>query len=211
MAHKAICWEVRVFKATLDCSSHHSQLSQREENCFQGFPLHKERSSDRTLEQRAFFRSLASNLEKRMLSQGKDQTGYKKLLNDLKMLYLQYWPEDVGALFAEDELVSLCQQFGIDGPWNVIQAYREYQDNDWEFIQDGLKDLLAVVNTVPISTAQCEGLFSDELNLHHQQVISHPTSPCYSFFALLDPLLTQFNPIANVRSWITKGHNCLRP
>lgn len=96
IAHKAICQEARVFEAMLERRnrSRHSQLSQSgiEENSFQGVPLYTGRSSDRTLDQRAFFGCVARNL-----------------------LYSQYWPENAGALFGEDEVETLCQQFGIDG------------------------------------------------------------------------------------------------
>ena len=57
-----------------------------------------------------------------MLSQGKDQRGYNKLIDDLKVLYPQYWPEDAAALFGEGEVETLCQQFDIENPRNAIQA-----------------------------------------------------------------------------------------
>ncbi|KAM3850513.1 fibronectin-like [Diretmus argenteus] len=63
--------------------------------------------------------------------------------------------QDAGALFGENEVETLCQQFGInDDPRNVIRAYREYHDNDGASIPDGLKGLFAAVNTVPISSAE---------------------------------------------------------
>lgn len=210
MAHKAICRQVRVFEAMSERPGRHSQVAQRgiEESSFQGVPLHTGRASDKTLDQREFFGSLARNLEKRMLSQGKDQTGYNKLIDDLKVLYSQYWPQDAEALFGEDEVETLCQQFGIDDPRNVIRSYREYRDNNGKCIPDGLKDLFAAVNTVPISSAECERGFS-QMNLictANRSSLLTSTISSLLFLCLVGPPLTMFNPIPYVRSWIAKGH-----
>lgn len=115
MAHKAICRQIRVFEAMSQRPGRYSQVTKRgiEENSFQGVPLHTGRASDRNLDQREFFGSLAWNLEKRMLSQGKDQKGYIKLIDDLKVLYPQYWPQDAAALFGEGEVETLCQKLGM--------------------------------------------------------------------------------------------------
>ncbi len=109
MAHKAICRQIRVFEAMSQWPGRYSQVTKREiaENSFQGVPLHTGRASDRNLDQRKFFGSLARNLEKHMLSQGKDQRGYNKLIDNLKVLYPQYWPQDAAALFGEDEVETL--------------------------------------------------------------------------------------------------------
>ncbi|KAE8280140.1 hypothetical protein D5F01_LYC22280 [Larimichthys crocea] len=107
--------EIRVFEAMSQRPGRYSQVTKRgiEENSFQGVPLHTGRASDRNLDQREFFGSLAWNLEKRMLSQGKDQKGYIKLIDDLKVLYPQYWPQDAAALFGEGEVETLCQKLGM--------------------------------------------------------------------------------------------------
>ena len=51
--------------------------------------------------------------------------GYNKLIEELKVLYAQYWPEDSGALHGETEVESLCQRFNIANPCAVIPAYRQ--------------------------------------------------------------------------------------
>ncbi|TKS65680.1 hypothetical protein D9C73_028375 [Collichthys lucidus] len=119
--------EISVFEAMPQRPGRYSQVTKRkiEENSFQGVPLHTGQASDRNLDQREFFGSLARNLEKCMLSQGKDQRGYNKLIDDLKVLYPQYWPQDAAALFGEGEVETLCQKFGIENPRNAIRAYRE--------------------------------------------------------------------------------------
>ncbi|KAJ8408742.1 hypothetical protein AAFF_G00253770 [Aldrovandia affinis] len=81
----------------------YTELSQRgiEENSFQGVTLNVGKPSDKTLNQRQFFLSVAKNLEDRLLSQGgrlPDKTGYNKFIEELKVLYAQYWPENAVSL-----------------------------------------------------------------------------------------------------------------
>ncbi|KAJ8402783.1 hypothetical protein AAFF_G00364550 [Aldrovandia affinis] len=69
----------------------YTELSQRgiEENSFQGVTLNVGKPSDKTLNQRQFFLSVAKNLEDRLLSQGgrlPDKTGYNKFIEELKVL-----------------------------------------------------------------------------------------------------------------------------
>lgn len=72
--------------------SQHSLLSQSgvKENSFLGVPHNTGWLTDKPLDHRVFFGSLARNLEKRLLSHGKDQTGHNMLIEDLKVLYPQY-------------------------------------------------------------------------------------------------------------------------
>ena len=68
-----------------------------------------------------------------MLSQGcrlPDKTIYNKFIEELKVLYAQYWPEDAGALYGETEVELLCQRFNIANPCAVIRAYRKYRHPD---------------------------------------------------------------------------------
>ncbi|XP_060767543.1 E3 SUMO-protein ligase KIAA1586-like [Neoarius graeffei] len=211
MSYKAICRQIRVFEAMSERPGRHSLLSQSgiDDNSFLGVPLHKGKLTDKTLDHRAFFASLARNVEKRLLSH---QTGYYKLIENVKVLYPQYWPREEGELFGEGEVEALCQQFCIEEPRNVIRAFREFRENNGELIPDGLKDLLAAVNTVPISSAECERGFS-QMNLictANRASLLPSTIASLLFLCLVGPPLTQFNPIPYVKSWIAKGHTTAR-
>jgi hypothetical protein len=57
-------------------------------NSFQGFKLNRGRPSDRVINQREFFESLARNMEARMFSQGGravDNTGNRQFIEELKV------------------------------------------------------------------------------------------------------------------------------
>lgn len=97
-------------------------------------------------------------------------------------------------------------RLGIDSPCTVIRTYRQYKDtngNDKGHVPDGLKVLVMVVNTVPISSTESERGFP-QTNLICTSTISG-----LLFLNLVGPALTQFNPVPYVRSWIAKGHRCV--
>ncbi|KAL1249596.1 hypothetical protein QQF64_020601 [Cirrhinus molitorella] len=212
-AHRAICREARVFEAMSVRPGCHSQISQNAVNdsIFQGVPLHSGRKEEKGMDHKVFFKSLARSLENHMLSYGRaeaDRMGYSKFIEELKVLFPEYWPQDAGATYGETETESLCQQFGIDSPRTAVRALREYRENGGRLIPEGLKDILTAVTTVPISSAECERGFS-QMNLicsANRASLHTSTISSLLFLCLVGPPLSQFNPIPYVRSWISKGH-----
>ena len=176
-----------------------------------GITLNGGKSSDKTLNPKQFFLTVAKNLEDRMLSQGgrmPDKTVYNKFIEELKVLYAQYWPEDAGALYGETEVESLCQRFNIDNPRAVIRAYRKYRDSDGKDTPDELMELLVAVNSIPIASAECERGFS-QMNLTctaNRASLLTSTISSLLFLNLVGPPLAKFNPVPYVRSWVAKGH-----
>ena len=209
-AHKTICREIRVLEAMSDRPGRYTELSQRGigENSFHGITLNGGKSSNKTLNPKQFFLTVAKNLEDRMLSQGSwmpDKTGYNKFIEELKVLYAEYWPEDAGALYEETEVESLCQRFNIDNPRAVIRAYR---NSDGKDTPDELMELLVAVNSIPIASAECERGFS-QMNLictANRASLLTSTISSLLFLNLVGPPLAKFNPIPYVRSWVAKGH-----
>uniref|UniRef100_A0A671MGA9 HAT C-terminal dimerisation domain-containing protein n=1 Tax=Sinocyclocheilus anshuiensis TaxID=1608454 RepID=A0A671MGA9_9TELE len=105
------------------------------------------------------------------------------------------------------EVESLCRRFDIDSH-SVIRAYREYRDSDGKCIHDQLKELFAAVNSISISSADCERGFS-QMNLicSPNRASLHTSTISYLLFLnLVGPPLSKFNPVPYVRSWIAKGH-----
>ncbi|TRY98479.1 hypothetical protein DNTS_012363 [Danionella cerebrum] len=135
---------------------HYTELSQRaiENSTFQDVTLIDGKATDKLLKSREFFLSLAKNLGDRLLSQGgrvPDKTSYNDFIDELKVLYAQYWPEDMNVMYGQTEIESLCERFNLQDPRAVIRAYRTYKDSNGKIIPDKLKELFAAVNTIPIS------------------------------------------------------------
>lgn len=212
-AHKTISREIRVFEAMSERPGRYTELSQRGivENSFQGVTLNGGKPSDKSLDHKQFFLTVAKNLEERMLSQGgrvPDKTGYNKFIEELKVLYAQYWPDGADALYGETEVESLCQRFNITNPRAVLRAYRAYRDSGGNDMPDELRELLVAVNSIPIASAECERGFS-QMNLictPHRGSLLIPTISSLLFLNLVGPPLDKFNPVPYVRSWVSKGH-----
>lgn len=101
-----------------------------QENCFQGVPLNAGKSSDRLIDQKEFFKAIARNAEERLLCmggrRGQGETArYSRMIDELKVLYPQYWPENTGLLFGESEVESVCERFRIDCPRVVLRAFKD--------------------------------------------------------------------------------------
>ncbi|RXM90735.1 hypothetical protein EOD39_21900 [Acipenser ruthenus] len=212
-AHRAIFREVREFEAMAEQPGRYTQLSQKgiEENVFEAVTLNVGKPSDKKLCQRQFFWSLARNMEDRMLSQGgrvPDKTGYSKLIEELKVLYKQYWHDKSDALYGQTKVESLCQRCDIECPCTTIRAYRRFRESNGQDLQSELNDLFVAVNTIAISSAECERGFS-QMNLiciSNRAALHVSTIASLLFLNLVGPPLTKFNPVPYVKSWIAKGH-----
>lgn len=109
-----------MFEAMSERPGRHTQISRNavHDSIFQGVPMHPGRREDKGVDHKGFFGSLVRSLEDSLLSYGGgegDRTGYSKLIEELKALFPECWPEDVGATYGDKEAESVCQQFGIDG------------------------------------------------------------------------------------------------
>ena len=73
-----------------------------------------------------------------------------------------------------------------------------------------MNDLLMAVNTIAISSAECERGFS-QMNLictATRASLHVSTISSLLLLNLVGPPQNKFNPVPYVRSWIAKGHRC---
>ncbi|XP_078509084.1 E3 SUMO-protein ligase KIAA1586-like [Lissotriton helveticus] len=212
-AHRAICRQIAVFEAMVDRQGKHFSQCKKamEENIFQGVMLHKGKTTDKIIEQGQFFRSLAENLRNRLLSTGGTNSADKKadyetLINEVKVLYKQYWPDELPVLYGESDIESLCKRFNIASR-ETIRAYREYKESGGKEIKRQFKELLMALHTIAISTAECERGFS-QMNLictSTRASLLTETISSLMFLNLVGPPFKRFNPIPYVQSWLAKG------
>ncbi|XP_069485015.1 E3 SUMO-protein ligase KIAA1586-like [Ambystoma mexicanum] len=192
---------------------HSSQCEKAiEENSFQGVALHEGKACDKRIEHGQFFRSLAENVRSRLLSTGGSATAdnkvaYEKLISELKVLYMQYWPDELPPTYGESEIESLCERFDIGDTRQTIRAYREHRETGGKEANRHYKELLTALNTIAISTAECEQGFS-QMNLvctSTRASLHTDTISSLLLINLVGPPLKKFNPIPYVNSWIAKG------
>uniref|UniRef100_H3A4Y1 HAT C-terminal dimerisation domain-containing protein n=1 Tax=Latimeria chalumnae TaxID=7897 RepID=H3A4Y1_LATCH len=199
--------QISVFKAMVEKRGKYSAQCEKaiEEKMFQGKPC------DKKIHSGQFYCSLANNLRNCMLSTGGsagNKTGYEKLMTELKVLYKQYWPDELPTLYGESEIESLCERFDIGNARETVWAYRVYKESGGKEVQKQYKDLLIAVNTIAISSAECEQSFS-QMNLictPTRESMLTETISSLLLLNLVSPPLKKFNPIPYVHSWLAKGH-----
>ncbi|XP_078504031.1 E3 SUMO-protein ligase KIAA1586-like [Lissotriton helveticus] len=212
-SHRAICRQIAVFEAMVDRQGNHFSLCKKamEENIFQGVVLHKGKTTDKIIEQGQFFRSLAENLRHHLLSTGGTNSADKKaeydtLISEVKVLYKQYWPDELPVLYGESDIESLCKRFNIASR-ETMRAYREYKESGGKEIKRQFKELLMAIHTIAISTAECERGFS-QMNLictSTRASLVTQTISSLMFLNLVGPPFRRFNPLPYVQSWLAKG------
>ena len=87
---------------------------------------------------------------------------------------------------------------------DVKNVYREFKDSKVDIAELCLKTLLNCVNTIPVSTAECERGFS-KLNVvcnafRSRLTVKHLSS--LMFLSLTGPELSNWQPLTYVKSWL---------
>ncbi|KAJ1099189.1 hypothetical protein NDU88_004293 [Pleurodeles waltl] len=144
-AQQAIFRQIAVFEAMVYRQGNDFSQCKKaiEQNIFQGVMLHKGKTTDKIIEQGQFFHSLAENLRHCLLSTGGSISTDKKaeydiLISEVKVVYKQYWPDEIPALYSESDIESLCKRFNI-GSRQTIHAYREYEESGGKEIKKKYK------------------------------------------------------------------------
>lgn len=114
-----------------------------------------------------FFRSLANNLRSRLfttqashLSTVNDNQFKEKYIIQLLKDYLDMknWPDDCDVLYGNENIRRLTNQFQIDEV-SFVRRFRVFIDTKNSSKILDLKPLLNAINTVAISSSECERVF----------------------------------------------------
>jgi len=79
----------------------------------------------------------------------------KLIIAQLSVNNPEYWPNKMDANYGEEEVRHLCQRFRLSYA-TVRDAYCDFKDSDGQQIIRKFKALLNCINTIPVSTAECE-------------------------------------------------------
>lgn len=97
----------------------------------------------------------------------------------------------------------LCTKFGVAFR-DLKFAFREYRDSRGKAIAPCVRVLLNCVNTIPVSTAECERGFS-KMNVVCSSLRTRLTVPHMSsliFVSLCCPPVHLWEPLKFVKSWV---------
>lgn len=163
-----------------------------------------------------FFTELANKVQQRMTTVSHDplnttaspaEMEYKVLVQTMKLMDPDTWPEPVDILYGDVELQLFCSTFHIDDVREYINAFRDYkQHKDCEF-PEKLRPLKCVVKTFTTSMSECECVVStmnDVLTYLRSRMAIHRLSSVL-FIKIVGPPLTEFRPAHYVQKWFEKG------
>lgn len=164
-----------------------------------------------------FFRSLANNLRSRLfttqashvssVNDNQFKENYTQLLKDLDYLDMKNWPDDCDVMYGDENIRRLAKQFQVDEV-SSVRGFRMFLDSKSNSKVFDLKPLLDAINTVAISSSECERVFSSMNNIVTQKRNALSTTNLSSLLYIhcVGPPVNLFEPGRYVTSWIRKGN-----
>lgn len=162
-----------------------------------------------------FFRSLANNMRSRLFTFQASHSAtagnifkdeYDELLKDLSVLDMQNWPDKYDIQFGDKSVRRLASKFQVDEK-NSVRGYREFKDCKRLSIDNSLKPLLVAINTIAISSSECERSFSAMNNIvtWKRNALTPNRISSLLLINCVGPPTNSFTPTYYVKSWIEKG------
>lgn len=145
-----------------------------------------------------FYQALADSVAARLLPDKE-----KDLVRAIDALNPASFPDDLSPEYGESEVRLLCTKFGVAFR-DLKFAFREYRDSRGKAIAPCVRVLLNCVNTIPVSTAECERGFS-KMNVVCSSLRTRLTVPHMSsliFVSLCCPPVHLWEPLKFVKSWV---------
>jgi hypothetical protein len=202
-AHRLICRQIEVFRGRKekggDCYA--AAMEAVSVNCFRGIQLTAGKAAD-LLNPAQFYQALVDALSSRLLSPSE-----KPLCDLLNIAVPNQWPDSVVPEYGENELKMLCDKFSIEYNTSLKNDYRDFKDSKGSVIGQNLNRFLIAIESLPVSTAECERGFS-RMNiictpLRSSLSVNHMAS--LMFLSLVGPPLHLFKPNLYVKSWLSLG------
>lgn len=211
VATKLVKKQVEVFTARKDCNSEYysEAVAAVESGRFKGVKLAESSGRLPEIVKAQFYQALSDNMNKRLLSESD-----RELSKAIECINVQALPDTIAPEYGEADIRYLCLKFGLSFR-DLKCEYREYRDSKGTVIGASLRELLACINTIPISTAECERGFS-KMNLVCSFMRSRLTVVHMSalmFISLCGPPFHAWQPLKYVKSWLNKNRrpaNCLQ-
>jgi hypothetical protein len=197
-AHRHISRQIEVF---IGRKEHGAQFYNEachsiEGGKFKGVVINTVPAKEREINKNQFYQALADSISARLLPESQ-----RALCAAVAVIDPGRWPVDMSKEYGENEIRYLCNKFSL--PFSDIKTeYREFKDK--KGVASALRALMNRVNTIPVSTAECERGFS-RMNivcssLRSRLTVQHMSS--LMFICMTGPPLKQWEPSPYVKSWL---------
>ena len=206
-AHRLITRQIEVFSSRkLDGGEKYKiALDAVREGSFGGIPMSSSsKTCAKQINRSQFYQALVDSLSCRLLPECDSS-----LANSVQTLFIHSWPTAVAPEYGESELKKICDRFLISYSSQMKHEYRDFKDSKGDEMGENLTKLMCAVNTLPVSTAECERGFS-RMNLICTPLRSALTVEHLSSLLLLSivgPPLHTWKPEPYVNSWLAMGRH----
>ena len=155
------------------------------------------------MKQKQFYQSVINLMEARLLPQSESF-----LSSQIGIVLPANWPNDSKMEYGEKEQKLLCQKFLILFDAKLKSAYHDYKENKGTVTEGSMKIFTNAIETLPVSTAECEHGFS-QMNIicsPFRSIITTMHLSSLMYIALVGHPVHLWNPLPNVKSWLVTGH-----
>lgn len=200
MASKLVRRQVEVFAARKSSESKYysEACAAITAGTFKGIAVAESSGKQREIPKAQFYQALVDSISARLFPETEQD-----LCNAIMSLDPRSFASNMPPEFGEADVDKLCVKFNISFS-DVKHDYREFKETKGDVILSGLRILINSVNTLPISTAECERGFS-KMNLICSSLRSKLTVKHMSsllFISICAPPVSQWEPLKYVKSWI---------
>ena len=161
-----------------------------EKGIFHGVQVVMETGRKPEINMAQFYQSLVDSMSARLLPETE-----RSLVSALATVFPSTWPAELSAEYGEQELELVCNKFRLPYNGQLMECYCDYKDTPGGIPEKALKNLLNIVSTLPVSTAECERAFSKmniictslrtTITIFTSPVISYADIYCWIIFTKL--------------------------
>lgn len=198
-ANKLIKRQIDVFRGRKEVGGHYQMLASTavSETSFLGVPLHESKVTEKLINSSQFYQALIDNMSKRLL-----QTCDEEWFDNITCLDPSSWPSILPPTYGEDALRILSEFFQMNFG-TLRNEYRDFKENS-TCVGEVLSKLIRSVNSVAVSTAECERGFGgmNDICTSTRTRLSTNHMSSLMFIKLVGPPVMFWNPQPYVDRWL---------
>ena len=202
-AHDKICRQVDVFLARKETDStfYKEACLAVAQGTFKQVNVGACNGKEKEIHKGQFYQALADSISERLLTKSENE-----LCSSVSVLDPSTWAEELSPEYGESKLQILCDKFSLLFG-DVKSSYRDFKASGGKMKCNALQTLINRVNTIPVSTAECERGFT-KMNivctpLRTRLTVLHLSS--LMFISITGPPLALWEPLPYVKSWLASN------
>lgn len=163
---------------------------------FHGVTLQRD-NREKEIDPNQFYEALFEGMQTRMVTVQEES-----LFNKINILDKTTWPNPLPLMYGENEVRELCDFLNI-GFAGMKQGYRDFKDNP-SIIPKSLVTLKQAIDTIAVSSAECERGFSEMNNVVTplRSKLNTGNVSALMFIKIVGPPINSWDPTKFVKKWV---------